>query len=400
MSDSLGSKSETPYSRHSEPNEGDADGGDGSGLNADGTTSTGKSSAKRISKYFTVRLLQAAVTVTLAVYASILIANAGGAVDELRIGQIREQQSVYLSQSPEFRDLRSERRRDLIDEHVQMEIRRLGLDEPFIFRSFRYLRNALTLDLGRAEYLTSESGSRQVRYIILERLPPTLYLFASGNLILFFLSVFGALFLSRRYGSKLDRAVVALAPTSTAPNWFYGIFLVLIFSAVLGWLPFGGMVASPPPANPFLYFLSLVRHLVLPVTAVVLNLLFVSIYTYRTFFLLYSSEDYVEMAKAKGLRSGVVERRYILRPTLPTIITNFSLSMITVWLGSILLEGVFNWPGLGSLIMQAISQTDTPVIIGSVAIYSYLLVFTFLILDVVYAIVDPRVGVGSGGAES
>ena len=79
--------------------------------------------------------------------------------------------------------------------------------------------------------MISDSGSRQVRYILGERLGPTLLLMATGQLLLFFSSVFFALFLSRRYGTVLDRIVVAMAPTSAAPAWFYGIFLILIFAA-------------------------------------------------------------------------------------------------------------------------------------------------------------------------
>ncbi len=157
-----------------------------------------------------------------------------------------------------------------------------------------------------------------------------------------------ALFLSRRYGSWLDRLIVALAPTSAAPSWFYGVFLILIFAAILRWFPFGGMVQTPPPQGTLPYALSVLKHLVLPASSIVISAIFYSIYSWRTFFLIYSSEDYVEMAKAKGLTSAAIERRYILRPTLPTIITSFALTIISLWTGSIVLERVFNWPGLGS----------------------------------------------------
>jgi len=207
-------------------------------------------------------------------------------------------------------------------------------------------------------------------------------------------SIFLALFLSRRYGSFLDRIVVALAPTSAAPSWFYGIFFILIFASVLRVLPFGGMVDAPPPEGTLAYALSVLRHMVLPVAALAISSIFLSIYSWRTFFLIYASEDYVEMAKAKGLPSGVIERRYILRPTLPTIITNLSLGIISLWSGSIILERVFTWPGLGRLLFQAIGQFDIPVIIASVVIYAYLLALTVFLLDIIYALVDPRVKIG------
>src|SRR5690606_33688530 len=135
--------------------------------------------------------------------------------------------------------------------------------------------------------------SSQVRNIILERLVPTLLLTATSFLFLFFVSIFVGLSLSRRYGSFLDRLSVALAPLSAAPSWFYGIFLILFFAALLRLLPFGGMVDAPPPTTTWAYFVSLLKHLILPVGAIVLSSIFIDIYSRRTFFLIYSSEDYV-----------------------------------------------------------------------------------------------------------
>jgi peptide/nickel transport system permease protein len=112
--------------------------------------------------------------------------------------------------------------------------------------------------------------------------------------------------------------------------------------------------------------------------------------------LIYSSEDYVEMAKAKGLSDRDIERRYILRPTLPNIITNFALLVITLWTGAIITETVFLWPGLGRTYFTAIGLFDTPVIVGNTIIYAYLLVLTVFLLDFIYALVDPRVKIGQG----
>lgn len=297
-----------------------------------------------------------------------------------------------------MKQLPSEEKAQIVDELVALEEKRIGLDQPFIIRSFAFLKNALTLNLGHAEHMFSDSGSKTVRLILLERLPATLAMWGLANLILFFLALFVALFLSRRYGSVLDKAIIALAPTGAAPGWFYGLFLILIFASVLGVLPFGGMVDAPPPDNPILYALSLLKHLILPVVAILLSSLFLSAYNWRTFFLIYSSEDYVEMAKAKGLSDRDIERRYVLRPTLPTIITSFALLLITLWTGAIILETTFNWPGLGRALYQAIGLYDTPVIVGSQVIYAYLLALTVFSLDFVYALVDPRVRVGERGA--
>jgi len=286
----------------------------------------------------------------------------------------------------------------LIQDRIASQEQRLGLDQPFAIRSIKYLGNALTLNLGRALNMTSENGSKEVRLILLERLPATLLLTGSSELILFFGSVFIALGLSRKYGSLLDKLTIALSPTSAAPPWFYGIFFILIFAAVFRVLPFGGLVDSPPPNNSFDYGLSVLKHLILPASAVIVSSLFLSIYNWRTFFLIFSSEDYVEVAKAKGLTPRDIERRYILRPTLPTIITNFALLVITLWTGFTITEAVFLWPGLGITIFRAIGAYDTPVIVGSTIIYAYLLAITVLLLDFVYALVDPRVKVGSGSS--
>jgi peptide/nickel transport system permease protein len=234
----------------------------------------------------------------------------------------------------------------------------------------------------------------------MERLPATLVLFGTAQLLLFFTAVFAALFLSRRYGGWADRIIVALTPTSAAPGWFYGMFLILVFASLLRLLPFGGMVDAPPPKETIPYLLSLVKHLILPVAAIITSSIFLTIYSWRTFFLIYSSEDYVEMAKAKGLPSNMIERRYVLRPTLPTIITSFALMVIGLWTGAIVLETVFGWPGLGRLLYQAIGAYDTPVIVGSTVIYAYLLGVTVFLLDIIYALVDPRVKVGAGGARA
>ena len=348
----------------------------------------------RVSRYVLVRLLTLFVTVVIGIYLTIMIANMGGYVDQIMRGEIRERITGSIAGNPAFIKMAPEVRQKLIADRIAAEEERIGLNVPIAIRNFRYLSNALTLRLGRAINMTSDSGSKQVRLILLERLPATLLLMGISQLFLFFSSVFLALNLSRRYGNFWDKLVVALSPTSAVPPWFYGIFLILIFAALLKVLPFGGMVDSPPPSNPIDYSLSLLKHLTLPALSLVLSSFFLSIYNYRTFFLIYSSEDYVEMAKAKGLPARDVEQRYILRPTLPNIITNFALLIITLWTGATITETVFLWPGLGRTLFQAIGLYDIPIIVGSTIIYAYLLAMTVFLLDFIYALVDPRVKVG------
>ena len=361
--------------------------------------STG-STFTRVFRYSVVRLSILFVTVVISIFLTIMIANMGGYVDQIMAGEIRERIGVQMSTDPNFRDMPIETKQETFAKLVEQEEKRLGLDQPLVIRSVRYLTNALTLRLGRAILMTSDKGSKLVSEIILDRLPPTLLLMGSSNLILFFGSLLIALALSRSYGSFWDKVIIALSPTSAAPSWFYGIFLILIFGAFLRVLPFGGMIDPVIPDTKIGYWLSVLKHLILPASALIIASLFVSIYNYRTFFLIYSSEDYVEMAKAKGLQDRDIERRYILRPTLPTIITNFSLLIIGLWTGAIITETVFSWPGLGKATYQAIGLFDVPVIVGVTIIFAYLLAITVFLLDFIYALVDPRVKIGEGSSVS
>ena len=361
---------------------------------------SGGSTFARVAKYTALRILTLFFTVVVALYLTVLIANMGGYVDEIRRAQIREDVNMRVANDPAMRNVSQEARITKINEMVAIQEKRFGMDKPFIVRSGQYLLNAITLDLGRATQMTSNSGSTAVRIIILERLPTTLLLFGVEALILFFTALFFSLILSRKYGSVWDKILIALTPLSSAPGWFYGIFLVLIFAAILKILPFSGMVDSPPPSDPLSYILSLGRHMVLPVSALLIAGIFIEIFTWRTFFLIYSSEDYVDMAKAKGLTSREIERKYILRPTLPTIITSFALLMITIIVGGPIIETLFVWPGIGRAQFQAIGLFDTPVILGITVVYAYLLAITVFILDFIYAIVDPRVKIGGGESKA
>lgn len=363
------------------------------------TKKSNSSGFMRFARFTGVRIVTQAITVVAAVYISILIANMGGQVDEIRKGMIRDNIAMFIGFDEQVQQMDSEEKKAYIDQLVLIQERAAGLDQPFAVRSVRYLTDALTLNLGQSENMHSDSGSKLVRNIILERLPATLILFSTSQLLMFVIILFTALYLSRHYGSFLDKLVLAFAPTSAAPSWFYALFLILVFAGSFGVLPFGGMVSAPPPDSIVNYALSVMRHLILPVSAIAISSLFAGIYGSRTFFLIYSKEDYVEMAQAKGLHPRTIERRYILRPTLPIIVTGFALGLITVWTGSVTLETIFNWPGLGRLFFQAANSFDTPVIIGSVVIYAYLLAVTVFLLDITYALLDPRLKVGEGGGQ-
>lgn len=348
----------------------------------------------RIARYSLTRLITMFITVVIGIYLTIMIANMGGYVDTIMRSEIRERINQTVLTGKIYQDMAPEARKKIAEDLIAIEERRLHLDVPVAIRSLNYLTNALKLDLGRATNMTSDNGSRTVRLILLERLPATLLLMGVSQLFLFFSSVYFALSLSRSYGGWLDRLVISLTPTSAAPSWFYGVFFILIFAAILKVLPFGGMVDAPPPEGRIEYGLSVLKHMILPCLSLVISSFFISIYSWRTFFLIYSSEDYVEMAKAKGLSSRDIESQYILRPTLPNIITNFALILITLWTGAIVTEAIFLWPGLGITLFRAVELFDIPVIVGSTIIFAYLQAITFFLLDFIYALVDPRVKIG------
>lgn len=350
---------------------------------------------KKLFKFVGMRIISIVFSLIIAILLTIVVANLGGKVDEIVKTEIEFYVWDSINRNPVLKNLSEEERSNLAKQMIENEIKVRGLDQPFGVRIFIYLKDALLLNLGRSMHIISNSGSRQVRIIIGERLPPTILLFTSINLLIFFIELLGGLYLSRKYGTLLDKIVVSLAPLSSMPGWFYGIFMILVFAAWLEILPWGGMVDAPPPQDPFMYILSVLKHMILPMLSWLIAYVPIGIYNMRTFFLIFSTEEYVEYAKVRGIPGRIVERKYILRPTLPPIITNFVLVLISSWMGAVITETIFNWPGLGSLLYTAINPAnpDPPVVIGIVTIYAYLLAISVIVLDIFYAVVDPRIRV-------
>jgi peptide/nickel transport system permease protein len=319
------------------------------------------------------------------VYVALVVANLGGFIDEMIKEGIG---NAIIGMSLTMKDVPAAEKNRILEERLaEMELA-AGLHVPFLLRCLRWLPDALLLRWG-------EPGP------ILEQLPNTLLLFGAASLLLFVTGLPLSLFLSRRYESWMDRLVVALSPISSAPSWAQGIVLVIIFSVELRILPFGGMFDAVPPEKKAGYALVVIKHMILPVLAILLSTFFQVVYAWRTFFLVNEGEDYVEMAKAKGLSSRMIERIYVLRPALPYLITSFALLVLGFWQSSIALEYFFNWPGVGKLYIDSIrarGYRPEPVVV-IVVIFAYALAITIFVLDVVYAMVDPRVKIG-GGARS
>ena len=350
-------------------------------------------SRKGFAKYIIKKTISVYIIIIIATYLTIIIANMGGYLDNIVKSELRVSISMEVRNNPSYEGFSPEKRDKLIEEKFQVAVKRLGYNTPFVIRSFVYLKNALTLNLGRAQFLISDSGSRYVRNIILERLPQTVFLFTTATIINFLINIGIGLYLSRHYGSFLDKLFISLSPTSVIPGWFYGIFLIMIFASYLHILPYGGILSVPAPTKIIPRTLDMLRHMVLPLSSWIISNFFLGCYQNRTFFLIFSTEDFVEVARAKGVPPRQIERNYILRPALPPIVTTLALSLITSWNGAIITESVFNWNGLGLLTRTAINLFDSPVIIGLTIIYAYLLAFTVLILDIIYGFLDPRIKV-------
>lgn len=281
-----------------------------------------------------------------------------------------------------------------------------GLNLPFLPRYLLWTVKALTFDWGRfgnrygVGYASAMFPKAGASDIILRYLPNTLLLIGTTYFLVFLIGMPISLYLSRHYGGRLDRFFAALSPISSVPSWVIGILLLSIFAFQLHWLPFSGMFDSYKPDRPVEYILDVSKHMILPVSAILLSLLFQMVYMWRTFFVIYSEEDYVDLARAKGLPSKMLERKYILRPALPYIITGFVTSLVSFWQLSMALEAVFRWPGLGWLYIkealpnfwgESMEPGELIIVVGIVVIFAYLLGVTVFILDLVYVIVDPRI---------
>jgi peptide/nickel transport system permease protein len=347
----------------------------------------------RLARYILNRTLIIFLTVIATVYVTIVLANLGGRVDDIVRARIAE--AVGSRPLPaEIRALPPEQRVAYFRQAVAQAEEAAGLNEPFLWRSLRFVEPALTLDLGQSGgTIQGQRGFFPVRAIILDRIPATLLLLGITNFFIFVSSIYLALYLSEQHGRFLDRLIVVLSPTSAVPAWFYGIFLIAFFAGIL---PTGGMYPSPPPDSRALYLLGMARHMILPFAAIFLSTFFYSVYMWRTFFLIYANEDYVELARAKGVPAAVVRRRYILRPTLPAILTHFALMLLGIWSGSVVLEVVFSWPGLGQLFFNTLRSLNSAVLVGLTVTYAYFLGITLLLLEIAYALVDPRLRVGDG----
>jgi peptide/nickel transport system permease protein len=357
------------------------------------------STLSRAIKYLGLRAVVLFLMVAVGVFLTIVIVNYGGYIDNIHRADINEALN-YVSLG--MRGATAEQIAQTTEQLRWSMEQAYGLHEPFLLRCLHWWYQTMTFDWGityRMGINAFTSGPTAITKIVLERVPYTLLLAGSTNIILFFASILVALNLSKRYGSIFDRLIIALSPLSSIPNWVYGVILTVIFAGELHLLPFNGLYDTFPPATRLGYIPVVLRHMVLPVTAIFLGMFFSTVYTWRTFFLIHSGEDFLDMAKAKGLPDRVIERRYVLRPTLPFLITSFTIMVITFWQGIIVLEVFFDWPGLGQLFMTSIAGRQINVTTGIVVTFAFLLGLSIFFLDIIYVLVDPRLKF-SGSSQS
>jgi peptide/nickel transport system permease protein len=265
---------------------------------------------------------------------------------------------------------------------------RYGLDQPLTSQFSAFVRGVLRGDLG-----TSISQRRPVTSIIAERLPATLLLGGTVLALNFTLGLWLGVFQARRKGSRADRWLSTLSLAGYAmPSFWLGLLLVWLAAVRWHWLPAGGMVDPLRAGETGLALVfDVARHLVLPVLTLSLVSIAVTMRHQRTAMLEVLGADFVRTARAKGLDERPVIWRHAWRNAVFPIITLFGLWLPVLVTGSVFVEGVFAWPGLGSLSQEAISGRDYPLLMGTAVLVSFTVVLGNVLADVAYFFLDPRV---------
>ncbi len=257
----------------------------------------------------------------------------------------------------------------------------LGLDKPIHVQFFLWLFQILRGDLG-----VSLISNVPVSGMILDRMGPTLAL--STTIILF--SVIVAIPLgviaAWRQGTVLDRSVTAFSVLGfSVPVFVNGYLLILLFSISLGWLPVQGY---KPLTDGFLPFFV---RLILPTLALSTAYIALIARITRTSILDVMGEDYIRTARAKGLKEDAVLIRHALRNAAVPIVTIIGVGIAHLIGGVVVTESVFNLPGLGRLVVEAVLARDYPVIQGLILLFSFINILVNLVVDVLYTVIDPRI---------
>jgi peptide/nickel transport system permease protein len=253
----------------------------------------------------------------------------------------------------------------------------LGLDRPVPEQLLGQLGRLARLDLGASLY-----SRRPVAALLAERLPATLELAVAALAVAAAVAVPLGILAARRRGGVADGAAMGLALLGlSVPSFWLGPLLILLFSVLLGWTPVSGREG--------------LASLVLPALTLGTGMAAVLARMLRSSLLEALSEDYVRTARAKGLGEGAVVRRHALPNAALPVVTVFGMQAGALLAGAVITETVFAWPGIGSLLVEAIQRRDFPVVQGCVLLISTTYVLVNALTDLGYAWLDPRVRAGA-----
>ncbi|WGD31011.1 ABC transporter permease [Ancylobacter sp. WKF20] len=253
------------------------------------------------------------------------------------------------------------------------EIRRsLGLDQPIYVQYLTYVGKLLQGDLGY-----TIRGHQPVLDVILQRLPNTLLLASAAMLVAIAIGLPIGFLAAYKRGTLLDTGLMigAIAGVSI-PHFWLGLLLLLFFAVDLGWFPVSGTGLA---------------NLVLPAVTLGLSNAAIIARMTRSSMIDTLHQDFVRTAEAKGLPKAVVLHRHVLRAGLVPIITMMGLQFSFMMGGAIVVENIFAWNGVGRMAIEAIFQRDYPVIQGFILTFSIVVVLVSLLMDTIYALVDPRI---------
>ena len=264
---------------------------------------------------------------------------------------------------------------------------RFGLDQPMYLQFLYYMKGMLTLDLGY-----SFRNNMPVISLILERLWPTLLLMGTSLVVSISVGVSLGIVAATHVRSWRDSVISVIAVIAYAtPLFWIGLMLIVLFSVTLGWLPTTGMETVAAFYEGWDRVLDILWHLILP--ALSLSLFYMALFTrlMRATVLEQSGMDYVVTAEAKGLTRRQVTRGHVVRNAILPIVTMAGVQAGGLLGGSVIVESVFGWPGLGLLAYQSLFARDYNLLLGIFFFSACLVVCINLLVDVVYTLLDPRI---------
>jgi peptide/nickel transport system permease protein len=269
----------------------------------------------------------------------------------------------------------------------QALMEKYGLDKPVVDQYFLYMKQVLQGDLG-----TSIIYNRPVSDMIAEKFAPTVILVLTAAIIALVLGSWMGIYAARYEGSFLDTAFSGLSYIFNAmPSFWLGLMMIILFATVLNLAPSSGMTDPRISYTGFAYTLDVLYHMILPVATLVI--LDVPLYfrIAKSSVLQVTSEDFILTFRATGMDEQKIFSKYIFRNAILPTITVFGISLAFLITGVALIEIVFAWPGMGRLVLTAISQRDYPTLMGIYLLTSASIAVVMVILDIVYALFDPRI---------